>query len=832
WRTACMACPLLDDAWSLVPNSFDDKREALRDPRLVVIASTRWMAARAAESAILGGAAIHHLSDALDLGVSADAPPREALRHALGLGPENVALLLGEGAALPAGALRAAEAAVAPSRLVLLRIGAAPEEDAATLVFGDVADPAARADLLAAADLALWPDGAEGAVLESLAAGTPCLVREGSAAAELCGEAGVPLDGGAEALRRFLSRPDRDALRRDTARRIRATHAPGIVGPQLAALYADGSRGRQDAAADPVPDGRVARLLAAAPVPSHGAPGADLLRFPFNRLLAREAGAGPPGPAVNPPAPRRLLAVRARFAHHAAVAGPYHFLRHLPPRFEPECWTVPLGNSLAPHWLNTGAGLGRLLGARTFGHNANAWEAEAELLARLAAAPVEIVHVVDAEHGGWLLPQLPAALFAEGRRPHLVATFHQPPALLLGQVSRAVLRRFDAVIVLCEYARRGLAGLVPEERLHVVPHGVDTGFFTPGPGRAPDGTLRLLAVGSWLRDYPAALDAFARLRARGVDARYTIVWGDFPGEPPEGVTIAHGLSDEALRQAYHDADALFMPLADATANNAILEAMACGRPVVTTDVGGVREAVGEAAILCPRGDAGAMAEALEALARDPTRRAALGRAARARAEALDWSRIGARHAAIYEAVLAAGERGARRVSAEPPPRPSPASAGEGVWSSPPPASAGEGAGRSSFPTGAGEGASLSPSPALAGEGRGGGRPGLPHPPAAAIVDGRADPPHRSAALAAILPPRLTARRNHQPRALAPDATRVAALLEAGDMPTLLTLLGEALLGGGDRDATLAAARQLLLHLARHPLQRDPGLGALAAALSE
>ncbi len=130
--------------------------------------------------------------------------------------------------------------------------------------------------------------------------------------------------------------------------------------------------------------------------------------------------------------------------------------------------------------------------------------------------------------------------------------------------------------------------------------------------------------------------------------RLRIVSPNPPRGAPPGVVIEGGLTDEALREAYRDADALLLPLSDATANNAILEAMACGRPVVSTDVGGVAEMTGEAALLAPPGDARALADAVLALAADPARAAALGRAGRARAEALDWRVIAARHAALYE----------------------------------------------------------------------------------------------------------------------------------------------------------------------------------------
>ena len=66
----------------------------------------------------------------------------------------------------------------------------------------------------------------------------------------------------------------------------------------------------------------------------------------------------------------------------------------------------------------------------------------------------------------------------------------------------------------------------------------------------------------------------------------------------------------------------------------LLEAMACGVPVVATDHGGPSEicVAGETGLLVPPGDSGALAEALSSLLRDPARAEALGRAGRERWE--------------------------------------------------------------------------------------------------------------------------------------------------------------------------------------------------------
>lgn len=69
------------------------------------------------------------------------------------------------------------------------------------------------------------------------------------------------------------------------------------------------------------------------------------------------------------------------------------------------------------------------------------------------------------------------------------------------------------------------------------------------------------------------------------------------------------MSEEDLLVAYRQADLLALPLKDCTANNSILEAMACGLSVVTTDIGGIRDYVDDTcALLSARGDAEEMAK--------------------------------------------------------------------------------------------------------------------------------------------------------------------------------------------------------------------------------
>ena len=96
-----------------------------------------------------------------------------------------------------------------------------------------------------------------------------------------------------------------------------------------------------------------------------------------------------------------------------------------------------------------------------------------------------------------------------------------------------------------------------------------------------------------------------------------------------------------------------MPLNDSTANNALLEIMATGLPLVISDVGGVRDYVQSGGVTClPQGDSEGFARAVHALLTDPTMRAQHAAANRAHAvRELSLPACARKLAAIYAEVL-------------------------------------------------------------------------------------------------------------------------------------------------------------------------------------
>lgn len=182
---------------------------------------------------------------------------------------------------------------------------------------------------------------------------------------------------------------------------------------------------------------------------------------------------------------------------------------------------------------------------------------------------------------------------------------------------------------------------------HVIRPAIDTAFFRPREedATASGGPLRIITTGSliWCKGHEFALSAIRRLKDRGIPARFTII-GDGAEKQrvlytmydlgiDDSVDLIGRLPPDQVRDRLREADVFLLSSLSEGISNAALEAMACGLPVVTTDCGGMREAIedGVEGFVVPVRDPGAIADALARLAENPESRRSMGQAARRRA---------------------------------------------------------------------------------------------------------------------------------------------------------------------------------------------------------
>jgi glycosyltransferase involved in cell wall biosynthesis len=160
---------------------------------------------------------------------------------------------------------------------------------------------------------------------------------------------------------------------------------------------------------------------------------------------------------------------------------------------------------------------------------------------------------------------------------------------------RARLRTLAGIILVsaCQYRFFADAG-VATSSIHLVPHGIDTEFFHPLPETRHE-RFTVLFVGSYRRDFGRLGRICAGLeRDRDISIRVAAPSGTHHRIPKLGnITLLPRLSDAELRNEYQRAHCLLMPVESATANNAVLEGLACGLPVVADAIDGIPEYAGE-----------------------------------------------------------------------------------------------------------------------------------------------------------------------------------------------------------------------------------------------
>jgi glycosyltransferase involved in cell wall biosynthesis len=238
----------------------------------------------------------------------------------------------------------------------------------------------------------------------------------------------------------------------------------------------------------------------------------------------------------------------------------------------------------------------------------------------------------------WAHFLVPSGLIASKLAAPLVVTAHGRDVRNIGSIpgvahlTRAVVRRACSVIAVSEYLRRELEERLPEARgkTEVVDSGVDLEQFSaPRPAARLDSPA-FLHVGtlSERKNVVRLADAFARL-GRG---SLTFV-GDGPLrsqlEGREAVRLVGRVSHDDVPGWLASADVVCGPALVEPFGQALLEAMACGRSVVATRIGGPPEFVPpEAGVLVDPLDARALARALETAARLPSPNEAARAAAR------------------------------------------------------------------------------------------------------------------------------------------------------------------------------------------------------------
>lgn len=239
---------------------------------------------------------------------------------------------------------------------------------------------------------------------------------------------------------------------------------------------------------------------------------------------------------------------------------------------------------------------------------------------------------------------------------------------LITAVTRANYHHADIISPVCHYNTRWeVAQGVARDKIRVIYNGVDPDRFVPASPE-PNGQ-RVVATARIdpLKDIETFLRMASLVRKTNPRARFAIHGAvadpkyfanclELRRELGLQDVVEMGVEAENIVAIYHGADVIVLTSVSEAFPYSVLEAMSCGRAVVATDVGGVREALEGNGALVPPGDAEALAREVGRMLDDPALRASLG--ARARKAIVEKFRVDHTVASYLELYTELSERAA------------------------------------------------------------------------------------------------------------------------------------------------------------------------------
>jgi len=199
----------------------------------------------------------------------------------------------------------------------------------------------------------------------------------------------------------------------------------------------------------------------------------------------------------------------------------------------------------------------------------------------------DISHVLYLEHHLELLK------FWAKAPNDLVGTIHLPASAWKPE-QLPLLTRLSSALVLYQKELPFFEKHVGQGRVKFIHHGADTEFFKPDPAKIQT-PPRILYSGVYLRNEPMLVRVLKQLAKKNPELRFDLLVPQHHRKSPAlaplldhpAVTWHAGLNDEELRALYQRSYLMLLPMNDSGANTAVVEALASGLPIVTTDVGGI-----------------------------------------------------------------------------------------------------------------------------------------------------------------------------------------------------------------------------------------------------
>ena len=233
------------------------------------------------------------------------------------------------------------------------------------------------------------------------------------------------------------------------------------------------------------------------------------------------------------------------------------------------------------------------------------------------------------------------------------------------QLEKYAISKIPNIIVVTNYDKKSVCNINSDANIHIIPNGVGSEYFKIIVDEKPN---RLLFVGliSPRKGLIDLLKATKIIVEKIPDVKLDIV-GDIVSKEyfdmlnnylktnnlEENINFTGYLSEQELKQKYGEAELFVFPSYEESQGIVLLEAMACGKPVVASNIGGIPFVVenGKTGLLFECGNVEELAEKIIVLLRDKELRKKMSEAGRERAKGFSWAKIAERTIKVYKEII-------------------------------------------------------------------------------------------------------------------------------------------------------------------------------------
>lgn len=270
------------------------------------------------------------------------------------------------------------------------------------------------------------------------------------------------------------------------------------------------------------------------------------------------------------------------------------------------------------------------------------------------------LHRPDASHILYLENHFELLIALRKSQPDLIGTIHLPPSVWKPEQC-PLISRLNAALVLYQRDIPFFEQHIGKGRVHFIHHGADAEFFKPDLTKQSN-PPRILYSGVYLRNEAMLVRVVQQLTAKMPDVRFDLLvpqhhrknsaLGQLLEHP--AVTWHAGLSDEQLRELYQKSYLMLLPMNASGANTAVVESLTSGLPLVTTDVGGIRDYGGADIFpIVANNDDAAMISLVEQYLANPKWRNETGQRCRQFVEQnMAWPLVAKKHLELYRTLQA------------------------------------------------------------------------------------------------------------------------------------------------------------------------------------